>query len=299
MHTERGIGPGNPAWIIAEIGINHNGSVAMAKEMVKMAKECGCDAVKFQKRTVDVVYTEEELAKPRESPFGTTNGDLKRRLEFDKDQYAEIHECCKDNNIPWFASCWDEQAVNDIETLEPPCYKIASASLTDDDLLRYTAAQKRPLLLSTGMSRIEDVDHAVEVLDECGANVILLHCVSTYPARNGDLNLRCMDQLRSRYHKPVGYSGHEQGLATTVAAVALGACVVERHFTLNRAMYGSDQSASLEPQGMSKLVRDIRAIEEAMGPGFKQVLPAEMQAAMKLRRTGWPTTNTLHPAISQ
>jgi N-acetylneuraminate synthase len=240
--------------------------------------------VKFQKRTLDVVYTAEELAKPRENPFGPTNGDLKRGLEFGMDQYKIVSDYCRDKGIAWFASCWDEASVDFMERFAPPCYKIASASLTDDNLLRHHRKTGRPIIMSTGMSTIEQVDHAVEVLGT--KDLIVLHTTSTYPSKTEDLNLRMIPVLRQRYGVPIGYSGHEVGLATSYAAVALGACMLERHITLDRAMWGSDQAASIEPQGLMRLVRDIRSIEMSLGDGAKRVLADEVPIQKKLRRVG-------------
>ncbi len=278
------VGDGQPCYVIAEIGINHNGDLEVAKKLISLALASGCDAVKFQKRTVDVVYTAEELAKPRESPYGVTNGDLKRRLEFGPDQYAAIDQYCKHVNMAWFASCWDEAAVDAIDRFNPPCYKIASASLTDDNLLRHTRATGRPIIMSTGMSTLAQIDHAVEVLGT--KDLILLHTCSTYPSSYEELNLRAMVTLRERYAVPVGYSGHESGLAPSIAAVALGACVIERHITLDRAMFGSDQAASLGPSGLTRLVRDIRLVEPALGDGVKRVASSEVPIMKKLRRVG-------------
>ncbi|HEY7531973.1 MAG TPA: N-acetylneuraminate synthase family protein, partial [Nitrospiraceae bacterium] len=219
------IGDGHPCFIVAEIGINHNGNVEIAKKLIDTAALGGCDAVKFQKRTVEVVYTPDELAKPRENPFGPTNGDLKRGLEFGNDQYAEVHRYCAEKDILWYSSCWDEASVDFMEQFNPPCYKIASASLTDDALLRHHRRYGRPIILSTGMSTLEQVDHAVDVLGT--TDLILLHCTSTYPSSVEELNLRGIQTLRDRYDVPIGYSGHEVGLATSVAAAALGACMIE------------------------------------------------------------------------
>jgi len=273
-----------PAYVIAEIGINHNGDIDLAKRLISVAVAAGCDAVKFQKRTVDVVYTAEELAKPRESPFGTTNGDLKRALEFGRDEYEEIDAYCKAVKIPWFASCWDEESVDFINRFDVPCFKIASASLTDDNLLRHTRATGKPIILSTGMSTLDEIDRAVGILGT--RDLIVLHACSTYPAHYGELNLRAIPMLRDRYHVPVGYSGHETGIASSVAAVTLGACVVERHITTDRAMWGSDQAASLEPNGIGRLVRDIRLVEQSMGDGVKRVYESEYPIIKKLRRVG-------------
>lgn len=276
------VGPGYPTFIVAEVGINHNGDLDIAKKLIDAAATAECDAVKFQKRTVDVVYTPEELKRPRQSHFGATNGDLKRGLELTRDQYVEIDRHCRRAGIVWFASCWDCSSVDFIEAFEPPCYKIASACLTDLNLLQYHRDLGRPILFSTGMSRPDQIDRAVQTLGD-GPRVVL-HCTSGYPARIEELNLAAIRWLRDRYRLPVGYSGHEVGLATTVAAVALGACLVERHLTLDRAMWGSDQAASVEPQGLARLVRDIRAVELAIGDGVKRVYDSELEVLEKLRR---------------
>ncbi len=279
------IGDGRSCYIIGEIGINHNGDVNQAKKLIDVAKVAGCNAVKFQKRTIEVVYAVDELAALRENPFGATNGDLKRGLEFGEKEYREIDIYCKNAGVDWFASCWDEAAVDFINQFDSvPCYKIASASLTDDALLRHTriVAQNRPILLSTGMSTVDQIDHAVEVLGR--DNLVLIHTVSTYPAKIEELNLKTITTLREHYNLPVGYSGHETGLATTLATISMGACIVERHITLDRAMWGSDQAASLEPVGLTRLVRDIRAIEIAMGDGIKRLFDREIPVMKKLRR---------------
>ncbi|MCX7609499.1 MAG: N-acetylneuraminate synthase family protein [Anaerolineales bacterium] len=276
------VGDGHPAYIIAEIGINHNGDINIAKKLIDVAVLAGCQAVKFQKRTIEVVYTKEELERPRESPFGTTNGDLKRALEFGLEQYQEIDRYCKEKGIDWFASCWDEGSVDFIDQFDVPCFKIASACLTDDNLLRHTRSKGKPILLSTGMSTLEQIDHAVEILGK--EDLILLHTCSAYPADYAELNLRMIQTLRQRYGIPVGYSGHETGLSTTIATIPLGACVIERHITLDRAMWGSDQAASVEPQGFMRLVRDIRLVETALGDGVKRVWDSEVPVMKKLRR---------------
>ena len=305
------VGDGHPCYVVAEIGINHNGDISLAKELIDTAEATGCNAVKFQKRTIDVVYTLEELAKPRESPFGETNGDLKYGLEFGLGAYQEINRYCREVDIAWFASCWDEASVDFIDQFKVPCYKIASASLTDDNLLRYTRAKGKPIILATGMSSLEEIDHAVEVLGK--NDLVLLHAVSTYPSNYDELNLRVIPELKKRYGVPVGYSGHETGLPSSVAAVAMGACMVERHITMGRAMWGSDQAASLEPNGVTRLVRDIRLIELSFGSGMKRVLDVEKPLIKKLRRvvgeskslpqtqpkslpqTLWAATNELSP----
>jgi N-acetylneuraminate synthase len=278
----RWVGEGEPCLVVAEIGINHNGDLDITRKLISAALLAGADAVKFQKRTVDVVYSAEELARPRENPFGKTNGDLKRGLEFGYEQYRVIDGYCRLHKIIWFASCWDEASVDFMEEFEPPCYKIASASLTDDKLLRHHRRTGRPIILSTGMSTLNQIDHAVEVLGV--ENLVLMHTTSTYPSKLEELNLRVLNTLRDRYQVPVGYSGHEVGLATTVAAATLGACMIERHITLDRAMWGSDQAASVEPNGFARLVRDIRGIEVALGDGVKKVYASEEPIIAKLRR---------------
>jgi N-acetylneuraminate synthase len=278
----RWVGEREPCYIIAEIGINHNGDLDIARKLISAAHLAGCDAVKFQKRTVEVVYTADELAKPRENPFGSTNGDLKRGLEFKQEDYAALDEFCRTLKIAWFASCWDEAAVDFMAQFDPPCFKIASASLTDDDLLRHHRRCRKPIILSTGMSTLEQIDHAVEVLGE--EDLILMHTTSTYPSKTEELNLSCIRHLQERYHVPIGYSGHEVGLQTSLAAAVLGACMVERHITLDRAMWGSDQAASVEPSGIARLVRDIHTVEKAMGDGVKRVFDSEVPIIKKLRR---------------
>jgi N-acetylneuraminate synthase len=278
------IGSSHPCYVVAEIGINHNGDLSLAKKLIDVAVAAGCNAVKFQKRTVDVVYTKAELDRPRDSPFGTTNGELKRGLEFGAIQYGEIDAYCKNKGIVWFASPWDEASVDFLERFNVPCHKVASASLTDDNLLRHIRKTRKPIILSTGMSTMEQIDHAVEVL---GRNdLLLLHATSTYPANYEELNLKVIPGLAKRFGLPVGYSGHETGLASSVAAVALGAVMIERHLTLDRAMWGSDQAASLEPNGMTRLMRDIRLVETAFGDGQKRLLERERPIMEKLRRVG-------------
>ncbi len=276
------VGPGQPTFIVAEVGINHNGDLDLAKQLIRAAADSGCDAVKFQKRTIDIVYSAEDLAKPRESPFGLTNGDLKHGLEFGYDEYAEINNYCRQVGILWFASCWDEPSVDFISQFSPVLYKIASASLTDENLLHYHRNQGKPIALSTGMSTLKEIDRAVKTLGD--QDLILLHCTSTYPARIDELNLRVIPALAKRYNIPVGYSGHEVGLYTSLAAFVMGACYIERHITLDRAMWGSDQASSVEPQGFARLVKDIRAVEHALGDGIKRVYDSELPFKNKLRR---------------
>jgi N-acetylneuraminate synthase len=270
--------------VVAEIGINHNGSMDTAKNLIKVSADAGCDAVKFQKRTVDVVYTPEELARPRENPFGQTNGELKRGLEFGQAEYQEIDQYCKKLNIDWFVSCWDEDSVDLIEQFNPPCYKIASASLTDDGLLSHHRKYGRPIILSTGMSTMEEIEHAIEVLGK--DDLIVLHSTSTYPAKVEELNLKMIDTLREKYDFPIGYSGHEPGLATSFATAVMGASMIEKHITLDRSMWGSDQAASVEPQGVKRLVGYIAQWEKASGDGIKKVYDSEIPIREKLRRKG-------------
>jgi N-acetylneuraminate synthase len=270
------VGDRHPCYIIAEIGINHNGDIDLARRLISVAVAAGCDAVKFQKRTVEVVYSPEELAKLRENPFGTTNGDLKRGLEFGHDEYRLIDRYCREVKMPWFASCWDEKSVDFINQFDPPCFKIASASLTDDGLLRHTRSKGKPIILS--------IDHAVGVLGT--KDLVLLHACSAYPAYYPELNLRAIATMGERYRIPVGYSGHETGLPSTIAAVALGACAIERHITLDRSMWGSDQAASLEPNGITKIVGYVRIVEQSLGDGVKRVVERERQIIKKLRRVG-------------
>jgi N-acetylneuraminate synthase len=278
------VGDGHPCYVVAEIGINHNGDVDLAKKLIDVAVSAGCNAVKFQKRTIEIVYSAEELARPRESPFGTTNGDLKRALELGRDQYGQIDQFCREKGIAWFASSWDEPSVDFISQFDVPCHKIASASLTDDGLLRHTRSKGKPIVLSTGMSSLEQIDHAVKVLGK--SDLVLLHSCSTYPALYEELNLRVIPVLRQQFGVPVGYSGHETGLPSSVAAVAIGSCMVERHITLDRSMWGSDHAASLEPNGLHRLVRDIRLVETSLGDGVKRVLEREVPVMQKLRRVG-------------
>jgi len=280
--NERYVGSFEPVYIVAEIGINHNGDLNIAKQLIDLAAEYGCDAVKFQKRTISTVYRSGELDQYRESVFGTSNRQLKEGLEFGEEEYAEIAAHARGLAIDWFASCWDERSVDFIEQFDPPCYKIASASLTDDSLLSHHRKYGRPIILSTGMSTLEEIDHAVNVLGK--DDLMLMHCTSTYPSEPHELNLRAIESLKERYEVPVGYSGHETGLVTTAMAVAMGASCVERHITLDRSLWGTDQSASIEPPGLNRLVRDIRVIEQAFGDGNKRVYESELPIKAKLRR---------------
>lgn len=279
------VGENEPVYIIAEIGINHNGDPKLAKKLIDAASLAGCDAVKFQKRTPELCVPPDQRNLLRDTPWGQmTYMDYRSRIEFGKNEYAELDRYCADKGISWFASCWDEGSVDFIELFEPACYKIASPCLTDDGLLRHHKRFGRPIILSTGMSSQEQIDHAVEILGTDA--LILMHCTSTYPLSLEELNLRMIESLKQRYGVPVGYSGHEVGLATSVAASALGACMIERHITLDRAMWGSDQAASVEPHGFARLVRDIHAVESAMGDGFKHVYESEIPSMKRLRRVG-------------
>ena len=276
------VGHSQPCYIVAEIGINHNGSLDTAKELIDTAVSSGCNAVKFQKRTVEVVYSKEELSRPRENPFGKTNGDLKKGLELGLDEYSAINKYCTEKGIAWFASCWDEKSVDFIEQFNPPCYKIASASLTDDNLLKYHRNFRKPIILSTGMSSMQEIEHAISVLGS--ENLIVLHSTSTYPAKLEELNLKMITTLKTKFPFPIGYSGHEVGLSTSLAAFILGSCMLERHITLDRTMWGSDHAASIEPQGLQRLVKDLRSCERALGDGIKQVYDSEIPIREKLRR---------------
>jgi len=278
------VGDGHPCFFTAEIGINHNGDVDIAKKLIDAAMLAGCNAVKFQKRTIEVVYSPKELDQPRENPFGPTNRDLKRSLEFGKREYEEIDRYCKEKGIMWYASCWDEQSIDFMEEFDPPCYKIASASLTDDGLLRHTRKTGKPIILSTGMSTMGQIYHAVEVLGE--EDLVIMHCTSTYPSKPDELNLRMIETLHREFKCPIGYSGHEVGLMTTLAAKVLGASMLERHITLDRAMWGSDQAASVESHGIMRLIKDIRSVESAHGDGEKIIYESEIPIMKKLRRKG-------------
>jgi N-acetylneuraminate synthase len=277
------VGAGHPAYIIGEIGINHNGDLDICKKLIDVAAAAGCNAVKFQKRTPELCVPEAQKSVVRETPWGLmTYLEYRHRIEFKEDQYAEIDRYAKGKGLHWFASCWDVPSVDFIERMAPVAYKIASASLTDEELLRHTASKGRPVILSTGMSTQDEIDRAVALFDK--SRLVLTHATSTYPCSPDELNLRMIHTLRNRYNVPAGYSGHETGLQTTVAAVALGASVIERHITLDRAMWGTDQAASVEPSGLHRLVRDIRVVERAFGDGIKHVYPSELPIRAKLRR---------------
>ncbi|HVT56998.1 MAG TPA: N-acetylneuraminate synthase family protein [Thermoanaerobaculia bacterium] len=280
----RRVGEGERVLVVAEIGINHNGSLEMAKKLIDGAYLAGAEAVKFQKRTPERCVPRDQWHLERDTPWGRMPYiDYRRRMEFGEAEFAAIDRHCRERGVLWFASCWDEESVDFVERWRPPCYKVASASLTDDDLLRKMRATGRPIILSTGMSTREEIDQAVKVLGRDG--LLIAHATSTYPCPPSDLNLRMMDTLRQLYPEcPVGYSGHETGLAPTWAAVALGATFVERHITLDRALWGSDQAASVEIGGFLRLVSNIRDIERALGDGVKRIYPGELSQIEKLRR---------------
>ncbi len=283
---DRLVGDGHPTYIIAEIGINHNGSVDIAKLLIDAAVKAGVDAVKFQKRTPEICTPRDQWDKMRETPWGYIRYiDYRHKVEFGLDEYQEIDRYCKEKGITWFASVWDEPSVDFLEQFEPVAYKIPSAALTDHNLLRHVRATGRPIILSTGMSTMEQIRAAVSVVGT--DNLALMHATSTYPCEPEELNLRMIQTLKREFPEvPIGYSGHEVGLVTTAVAVALGACMVERHITLDRAMWGSDQAASVEPGGLQKLVKYIRVTERALGDGVKRVYESEMPALRKLRRVG-------------
>lgn len=278
------IGDGERTYIIAEIGINHNGSVELAKKLIKSAKQAGCDAVKFQKRTPELCVPKSQWNIERETPWGRmTYIEYRHKIEFGFDEYSEIDSYCKKKKIDWFASCWDEESVNFIEKFSPPIYKAASASLTDHNLLLKKRSTGKPLLISTGMSTLEEINTAVKAIGT--DNLLIAHSTSSYPCSLEELNLKVIRTLKQIYPEVIiGYSGHETGLAPTLAAVSLGAAFVERHITLDRAMWGTDQSASVEVTGFKRLVEYIRDIEKSLGDGVKRIYESEMGQRKKLRR---------------
>lgn len=277
------VGAGNPCYVIAEIGINHNGDVQIAKKLMDVAKSAGCQAVKFQKRTPDICTPPDQRDLMRDTPWGRmTYLDYRYRVEFGEKEYGDIDSYARQIGLQWFASPWDEPSVDFLEQFNPVCHKVASASVTDSGLLRKLAKTGRPIILSTGMSTMEEIRAAVGLLPK--DRLVVCHATSTYPCKPEELNLRMIKSLQDEFGVPVGYSGHETGLQTTLAAVVLGAVMVERHVTLDRSMWGSDQAASVEPGGLERLVRDIRVTEAAMGDGVKQVYASELPAKSRLRR---------------
>jgi len=281
--NDRIIGAGHPVYVIAEVGINHNGELYIAKRMLDEAKRTGADCVKFQKRTPEICVPRDQWAKRRETPWGEMSYiEYKQRIEFGEADYADIDRHCRQLGLDWTASCWDIPSVEFIDHFDPPFYKMASASLTDLDLLGAVKHTGKPMMISTGMSTIDEIDAAVDFLGEEG--LMIAHSTSAYPCDPSELNLSMIATLHERYPKAViGYSGHETGLTTTVAAVTLGAAFVERHFTLDRAMWGTDHAASVEPVGMERLVRDIRTVEKGLGDGIKRVYDSELEPRRRLR----------------
>ena len=280
---DRFLGDGHPAYVVAEIGVNHNGSVDIAKDMIKQAHHSGVDAVKFQKRTPELCVPRDQWEIMRETPWGYISYiEYRRKMEFQQEQYAEIDRYCQELGMPWFASVWDEPSIEFLEAFNPICYKVPSASLTDHGLLDCLRATTRPVILSTGMSTMEQIHEAVKHLEM--DKLVLCHATSTYPCDPSELNLHVIETLRREFPCPIGYSGHEVGLITSVVSVALGACMVERHITLDRAMWGSDQAASVEPQGFERMVKYIRVTEQSLGDGAKRVYESEMPSLRRLRR---------------
>jgi len=278
------VGDGHPAYIIAEIGINHNGDLNIAKQMIDAAVHAGVNAVKFQKRTPDVATPPDQQTQMRETPWGYISYlDYRYKVEFSEEQYCEIDQHCKEKGITWLVSVWDLPSVDFMEKFDTPAYKIPSASLTDHGLIQKARATGKPLILSTGMSTMEQIRQGVKIAGE--DNLVLMHCTSTYPCEPEELNLRMVESLRREFPTiPIGYSGHEVGLVPSSVAVALGACMVERHLTLDRAMWGSDQAASVEPGGFERLVKYIRVSEAALGDGVKKVYTSELGSMKRLRR---------------
>ena len=270
-------------FIIAEIGINHNGDMSICKKLIDVAKEAGCDAVKFQKRDINLVYTQEFLNSPRESQWGSTQRDQKKGLEFGIKQYKEIDSYCKKKKIEWFASAWDLNSQEFLKQFNCKYNKVASAMLVYEDLLKKIAKEKKHTFISTGMSEYSDIQKAVDIFRSANCSFELMHTISTYPMKDEDANLKLINTLRNKFNCEVGYSGHEVGLAISYAAATLNITSLERHITLSRAMYGSDQAASLEPAGLKQLVGGVRKIEKALGNGQKKIIDAEKPIAKKLR----------------
>ena len=279
----RKVGDGHPTYIVAEIGINHNGSVEIAKSLIDVAVKNGADAVKFQKRTPELCVPPDQQSHMRETPWGyITYLEYRYKVEFGLNEYREIDRYCKQKNMPWFASVWDEPSIDFMQQFTPLCYKIPSASLTDKSLLLKARETGLPVILSTGMSTMAQIKTAVKVLGE--ENLLINHATSTYPCDPGELNLKMIRTLVETFNCPIGYSGHEVGLIPTVVAVSMGACMIERHITLDRAMWGSDQAASVEPGGLERLVKYVRVTEQALGDGVKRVYQSELSSLRKLRR---------------
>jgi N-acetylneuraminate synthase len=277
------VGDGYPPYFVAEIGINHNGDLSIAKQMIDVAVRYGVDAVKFQKRTPELCVPPEQRGQLRDTPWGyITYLEYREKVEFNQEQYQEIDRYCREKGITWFASVWDLPSVDFLEQFQPVCYKIPSAQLTDLDLLKKVRATGRPIILSTGMSTMEQIHTSVKVVGT--ANLLITHTTSTYPCEPEELNLRVIQTLRDTFPVPIGYSGHEVGLIPSAVAIALGACLVERHITLDRAMWGTDQAASVEPEGVEKLVKYIHVTQQSLGNGIKVVYDSEKPSLIKLRR---------------
>jgi len=278
------VGDGHPAYVIAEIGINHNGDLDITKQMIDAAVHAGADAVKFQKRTPEVCTPPEQQNQMRETPWGyITYLDYRYKVEFNEEQYREIDRHCKEKGIDWMVSVWDEPSVDFMEKFDTPAYKVPSASLTDHNLLKYVRKTGKPVIISSGMSTMEQIKRGADVVGT--DNLVIMHCTSTYPCEPEELNLNMIKTLRSEFpNNPIGYSGHEVGLVPSAIAVAFGACMVERHLTLDRAMWGSDQAASVEPGGFERLVKYIRVTEASLGDGVKKVYESEKGSMKKLRR---------------
>jgi N-acetylneuraminate synthase len=281
---DRMVGDRHPAFVIAEIGINHNGDLGIARQMIDAAVHAGVDAVKFQKRTPEISTPPEQQRQMRETPWGyITYLDYRYKVEFNEDQYCEIDRYCKEKGIKWMVSVWDEPSVDFMEKFDTPAFKIPSASLTDFGLIRKVRATRKPVILSSGMSTMEQIKNGVAMAGE--KDLVMMHCTSTYPCEPEELNLKMIETLRREFpNLPIGYSGHEVGLVPSAIAVALGACMVERHLTLDRAMWGSDQAASVEPGGFERLVKYLRVVEAALGDGVKKVYESEKASMLRLRR---------------
>jgi N-acetylneuraminate synthase len=277
------VGDGYPTYVIAEIGINHNGSVQIAKDLIRSSVEAGVDAVKFQKRTPEICVPDKQKSQMRDTPWGYISYlDYRYKVELTRQDYEEIDAYCKSLGVHWFASSWDIPSLAFMDSFNPPAHKVPSALLTDHELLRAIKDTGRPVILSTGMSTMEEIHEAVAILGE--DNLLLCHTTSSYPCPPEELNLKMINTLKENFDCPIGYSGHEVGLVPSALAVALGACLVERHVTLDRAMWGSDQAASVEPQGVRTLVKYIRVTEKSLGDGNKQVYESEQSSLRKLRR---------------
>ena len=290
---DKWIGENEPCYIVGEVGLNHNGQLLLAKKLVDIGVECHVDAVKFQKRDIHQVLTKEALEQPYIKPtsWGKTYGEHRKALEFSNEEFKEISDYCKEKRITFFASVWDKNSADFVEKLDVPAFKIASADLTNLPLIEYLAKKGKPIILSTGMSTMKEIEEAVNLIGKHNKKLILLHCVSTYPSEYEEINLKLMETLKKKFNVLVGYSGHERGIAVSEAAATLGAVMIEKHFTIDRTLPGPDHAASLEPIGLQKLVRDIRNIEKSMGVGIKRILPNEKPIREKLAKSLVATKN--------